>query len=123
MPVVNRGALILRYKEPAVRWINDADPSPSSHPVALESANEERNVYLISDSAGDDSQSLERWLKRHYAEIFEIELEGWYTDAALWPKQRSYELFRQWFEPELHTVLIDRKRPSGYFLSPGALNR
>lgn len=36
-----------------------------------------------------------------------MELEGWYTDPELWPKQLSYELFTQWFEPELHTVLID----------------
>jgi hypothetical protein len=105
--VVNRGALILRYKEPAVRWINDADPSPSSDPVTLESVNDERTVYLISDSAGDDSKSLERWLKRHYAELFEMELEGWYTDPNLWPKKLSYELFKLWFAPELHTVLID----------------
>jgi hypothetical protein len=105
--VVNRGALILRYKEPAVRWINDVDPSPSSDPISLESVNEERTVYLISDTAGDDSKRFERWLKRHYAEIFEMELEGWYTDPNLWPKQISYEMFRQWFEPELHTVLVD----------------
>ena len=72
--MVNRGALILKYKELAVRWINDADPTPSSSLVTLESVNEERNVYLISDSAGDDDKSFERWLKRHYAEIFEIEL-------------------------------------------------
>jgi hypothetical protein len=105
--VVNRGALILRYKEPAIQWINDADPSPSPDRVTLESVNDEQTVYLINDSAGDDSKSLERWLKRHYAEIFEMELEGWYTDPDLWPKQLSYELFRQWFEAELHTVLID----------------
>jgi len=105
--VVNRGALILRYKEPAVRWINEADPNPSAPPIDLQSANEDRNVYLISDSAGDDRQSLDRWLKRHYAEIFEIELEDGYTDPNLWPKPRSYTLFREWFEPELHTVLMD----------------
>jgi len=84
--VVNRGALILRYKEPAVRWINEADPNPSAPPIDLQSANEDRNVYLISDSAGDDRQSLDRWLKRHYVEIFEIELEDGYTDPNLWPK-------------------------------------
>lgn len=105
--MVNRGALVLRYKEPAVRWIDDADPSSTSCPVTLESVNEERNVYLINDSAGDDDKSFERWLKRHYAQIFERELEGWYTDPSLWPKQRSYPLFTEWFDPELHTVVVD----------------
>jgi hypothetical protein len=105
--MVNRGALILRYKEPAVRWINEADPTPSGPPSTLETVNEERTVYLISDRAGDDSGTLERWLRRRYAELFEMELYGWYTDPELWPKQRTYRMFREWFEPELHTVLID----------------
>jgi hypothetical protein len=105
--VVNRGALILRYKEPVVRWINEADPNPSGSPITLERVNEERTVYLISDSTGDDKRTFERWLRRHYAKLFEMELDDWYTDPALWPSERSYELFTQWFEPELHTVLID----------------
>lgn len=36
-----------------------------------------------------------------------MELNEWYTIPALWPSKRSYELFRQWFDPELHTVLTD----------------
>ena len=105
--MVNRGALILRYREPAVRWINEADPNPSECPITLEQANEERTVYLISDSAGDDSRTFERWLRRHYASLFEMELNAWYTDPGLWPSERSYALFRRWFAPELHTVLVD----------------
>ncbi|HTW38544.1 MAG TPA: hypothetical protein VMD49_08240 [Steroidobacteraceae bacterium] len=80
--MVNRGALILRYKEPAVRWINDADPSPSDGPITLEQVNEERTVYLISDAAGEDNRTFERWLRRHYSELFEMELHGWYTDLG-----------------------------------------
>jgi hypothetical protein len=105
--VVNRGALILRYKEPAVRWINEADPAPSPRPISLEDVNEERTVYLIDDAVGDDDRSFERWLKRSYGALFEMELEGWYTDEGLWPQDRTYSMFRQWFDPELHTVLID----------------
>jgi hypothetical protein len=105
--VVNRGALILRYKEPAVRWINEADPNPSGSPITLERANEERTVYLISDRAGEDNRTFERWLRRHHGRLFEMEPNDWYTDPTLWPSERSYELFGQWFEPELYTVLTD----------------
>jgi hypothetical protein len=101
------GALILRYKEPAVRWINDSDPDSSDPPISLEFVNEERTVYLVPDGAGDDPKTFERWLKAHYAEIFEMELEGWYTDEDLWPQQRPYSLFKAWFETELHTVIVD----------------
>lgn len=47
--VVNRGAFLLRYKEPALRWINDADPYPRGHTLVLDEVNEERTVYLIAD--------------------------------------------------------------------------
>jgi hypothetical protein len=108
--LINRAALILRYKAPAIHWINEADPHPSEHAVVLERVNKERTVYLIEDTAGDDSKSLERWLKRNYEGLFEIELEGWYTDPALWPQGRNYHMFQEWFAPECHTVIIDTGR-------------
>jgi len=49
--LINRSALLLRYKEPAVRWINDADPSPSENATTLDEVNKERTVYLIDDAA------------------------------------------------------------------------
>ena len=37
--VINRGAVILRCKEPAVRWINEADPYEDNPGLTLESVN------------------------------------------------------------------------------------
>lgn len=105
--MINRGALILRYKEPAVRWINDADLAPNPSRLTIEQVNEERTVYLVDDAVGDSPQALERWLKKSYVALFELELEGWYTDPDLWPRDRSYRVFREWFDVELHTMLLD----------------
>jgi hypothetical protein len=105
--VVNRGALLLRYKEPAVRWINEADPTPGDAPITMADVNEDRTVYLISDTARDSPQTLQRWLKKNYAVLFEAELEGWYTVPSLWPQKRTFKLFQEWFEPQCHTVLVD----------------
>lgn len=105
--VVNRNALMLRYQDPAIRWINEADPSPDGHEITTADVNEERTVYLIDDRVGEDPRALERWLRKNYAELFERELEDWYTDPKLWPQDRSLALFRAWFNVELHTVLID----------------
>jgi len=105
--LINRAALLLRYKAPVVRWINEADPDSSDGPTTIGDVNDERTVYLIDDSAAEDPIGMERWLERNYEALFEMELEGWYTDAALWPQDRTYRLFREWFEPELNTVIID----------------
>lgn len=93
-----------------MRWINDVDPRPLEDAVTLDDVNEERTVCLIDDAAAEDPETLEHWLKRNYAALFEMELEDWYTDPALWPQQRSYQLFQEWFEPECHTVIIDMSR-------------
>jgi len=75
--VLNRAALILRYKQPFVDWINAAGPSPSSDPVSLAEVNQEHTVYLIEV---EDEEDLAHWLRRHHHEIFEEELNGWYID-------------------------------------------
>lgn len=105
--MVNRGAMLLRYKAPAVQWINEADPVEGNRDVTLELVNEERTVYLISDRAGDDSASFHRWLRRNYLHFFELELEGWYVDETLWPADRSFKRFEEWFDVEVHTVVVD----------------
>jgi hypothetical protein len=45
--MLNRAALILRYKQPFVDWINAADPSPTSRTLTLAEVNQEHTVYLV----------------------------------------------------------------------------
>src|SRR5579859_5241342 len=102
--VINRIALILRYKQPFVDWINAADPSPSSHPVTLAEVNLEHTVYLMEV---EDEDELAGWLRRHHHKIFEEELNGWNTDPKLWPRDRSLKVLKEWCTLELHTVVHD----------------
>jgi len=105
--MLNRAAIILKYKEPAVQWINDADPCHDDPQISWDDVNCERTVYLISDHDADDNKILARWIKLNYEALFEAELEGWYTDETLWPQKRTLKLFHQWFEVECHTVIED----------------
>src|ERR671919_1279828 len=102
--MLNRAALILRYKQPFVDWINAADPSPTSHTLTLAEVNQEHTVYLVEV---EDEGELARWLARHHEELFEQELNGWYTDPALWPRNRSLKMLKEWCSFELHTVVVD----------------
>ena len=102
--MVNRGAIILRYKVPFIQWINEADPSKDSSEFTMNNANEERTVYLITDA---DAENVEGWIRDNHVALFENELEGWYTDEALWPKNRDYKTFMEWFEVECHSVVMD----------------
>ncbi|GAC1416782.1 MAG: hypothetical protein NVSMB57_12060 [Actinomycetota bacterium] len=86
-----RAAMLLRYKQPFIDWINAADPSPSSGSVTLDEVNSnERTVYLLEV---DHEEALQEWFVANLEEIIEIELQGWYTDESLWPKDRTLETF------------------------------
>ena len=69
--MVNRAAVILRYKDPIVKWINEADPYEDSSEVSLVSANEDRTVYLVSDG---EAENIDRWIRANYSVLFESEL-------------------------------------------------
>lgn len=102
--MLNRAALILRYKQPFVDWINAVDPSPSAEVLTLADVEEERTVYLVEV---EDQEGLARWLRRHHKELFEEELNGWYTDPDLWPRDRSLKKLKEWCSFELNTVVVD----------------
>jgi len=102
--MVNRGAVILRYKTPFIKWIKDADPSENSSEITMSNPNEDRTVYLITDA---DAENVEGWIRENHVSLFESELEGWYTDDTLWPKNRDYKTFKEWFEVECHSVIMD----------------
>jgi hypothetical protein len=54
-----------------------------------------------------DRVSVPHRLARHHQELFEEELNGWYTDPALWPRDRSLKMLQGWCSFELHTVVVD----------------
>ena len=102
--MVNRGAVILRYKAPFIKWIKDVDPSENSSEITMSNANEDRTVYLITDA---DAEDVQGWIRENHVSLFESELEGWYTDDTLWPENRDYKTFKEWFEVECHSVIMD----------------
>lgn len=102
--MLNRAAVILRYKPPMIKWINDTDPVEESSEITIEEANREKTVYLITDH---DAENLDRWLKLNFKALFESELEDWYLDEDMWPKKRTLKVFHEWFEVECHTVIMD----------------
>ena len=46
--MINRSAIILKYKPPAVSWINEADPIEEHPGITIEDVNEDRTIYLIA---------------------------------------------------------------------------
>ena len=65
----------------------------------------EQTVYLIPGFEDDDEAT--KILEDIYAMVFELELDGWHTDESAWPLKRSFAMFKEWFDIELHSVVED----------------
>ncbi len=105
--MINRAAILLKYRKPAIKWIIDADPYNDVPGLTLEDINSERTIYLVDEEVADSPEAIDSWLKANHQLLFETELESWYADPSLWPKDLSYEQFKKWFDPECHSVIQD----------------
>lgn len=98
--MLNRGVLIVRPKQPYLDWAAGLDDSG-----LVPDPDGEKTAYLIPSFEDDD----EAWeiVEDIYAEVFERELEGWHTDEDAWPQNRTFAMFKEWFDIELHSVVED----------------
>jgi hypothetical protein len=98
--MLNRGVLIVRPKQPYLDWAAQLDDSG-----VVPDPEGEATVYLTPEFESDD----EAWeiLEDVYAEVFERELDGWHTDESAWPHDRTFAMFKEWFDIELHSVVED----------------
>ena len=100
--MLNRSVLIVKAKDPFRQWVNSL-PDPDS--VTLEELNEDTTAYLVPEY--DDDSQRDRILKKVFKDIFEEQLDGWWTDEKDWPVKRDMRTFKQWFDVEFHSVVID----------------
>jgi hypothetical protein len=96
---INRIAVTLIPTEARLDWINsfgDREMTPAE-------IQQEPTVFLLpEDRAGPDSL-----IRRYFKTMFEEELNGWYRDARVWPKDRSFETFKDFFTIQVSSMVFD----------------
>lgn len=101
MPMIYRIPLVLRRRQPFADWVNAQTREPTPYTLA-----EGRpDIYLLHVTEGEPT--LEEMLGEYWQDVFEHELDGWMTDEACWPADRTLEMFRAWFDVELGEVVTD----------------
>lgn len=90
MKISERGAITITYKKPFAEWNNKLTPELPLHENILG----ESKTYLTKVDFDDGDQLIQK----HYKEIFELELEGMWTNENDWPENRNFKLFEEWFD-------------------------
>jgi len=98
--MINRSAIAVWPRQPFLDWLKSVEESNAS--LSLEKL--DRTVYLVPEY--EEPEDAEKMLLVAYEGIFNQELFGWYTDASLWPQDRSLKVFKQWFDYE-HFDLVE----------------
>ena len=103
MDTLNRSAIVVKPKQPFLDWLHAADPT--SRKLTLLDVTLEPTIYLIPEC--DTDADVAKVLHEFCEEIFAEQLAGWYKDPTTWPQDRSYDVFRQWFDYQHHSMLVD----------------
>ncbi len=67
--------------------------------------NAEPHVYLLPEY--EDPATQQDVLEEFWPGLFDAMLEGWVTDEAYWPKNRTFEMFGEWFEVQMSSIVQD----------------
>jgi len=105
MRLLNRCALVVRAREPFIRWVCTRD---------AEAAKLEKHivghvyVYLLDENLRGDAETPS--LKNYYKAIFEHELAAWDKLETRWPKKRDLATFLEWFDVAGQSMVFDLGR-------------
>jgi hypothetical protein len=98
---INRHAIVVKPRKPFYDWLNEIERKNPEPITVLD----EHNVYLIREM--DSNDEVRRWIKKHFDQLFVNELNDWYTDETFWPQRRTCKLFSEWFDVEVHSMVLD----------------
>ena len=115
MRLVKRAAITVTPKQPYIDWANAIDEDG----VKIgEEFWPEKHIYLIEDIS-DTPFDREAIARSYFETIFKEELNGWYRLESAWPSPRTFGVFLEWFEVEIHSMVLDMRggwliRTEGY---------
>ncbi len=103
MDVINRAVAIIKPRLPYQDWATSLPDQ--TDPVTRDELRTDCTAILIPEV--NDLTEAEAFVADHYPEIFEMELDAWYRDPQAWPTNRTYPTFQEWFDIEVHSLVLD----------------
>ena len=98
---IDRTGFALTPKAPFIKWLK------KKLGIKEGIQSKENSLYLISPFDYDPSADAEDYLRSRYKEIFENELLSWDLEESMWPEERTYEKFREWFDIKIYETIFD----------------
>jgi hypothetical protein len=104
MSLVNRSIVLIRPKPPYGQWMTEGSTDATARQV-YEEARRDPTGYLVPEA--ESETEVEGLIEECWPILFENELSVWSDDESTWPKARTREMFEDWFEVEVGSMVID----------------
>ncbi|MBV8657856.1 MAG: hypothetical protein JO142_08560 [Burkholderiales bacterium] len=103
MYFVDRSIAVIKPKQPFLDWLNKLPDNEVT--LTLEDIRSDCTVLMVPEV--NEQEDGIAYVDDMADRIFEMELASWTQDDKLWPRVRNLKTFWDWFDVEIHTVLMD----------------
>ena len=103
MQSIDRLVAIIKPRQPFLEWLKSLPDWDLE--MSLEELRDDCTALLIPEFG--NNEEAKGHIETNYQVIFEMQLNSWYTEPTMWPEKRSLVVFRQWFDIEIHSIVID----------------
>lgn len=103
MEYVNRSLVVIKPRQPFFDWLKGTPDWDLD--LTLETLRVDCTALLIPEF--DEPEGAVGYVDDMFEQIFEMELASWSEDTATWPQPRTLKMFWEWFDVELHSMVID----------------
>jgi hypothetical protein len=103
MEYVNRSLAIIKPRQPFYDWLKDMPDWDFD--LSLETLRVDCTALLLPEF--EEPEGAVGYIDEIFERVFEMELASWYEDERVWPQKRSLKMFWEWFDVELHSMVID----------------
>jgi hypothetical protein len=97
--LINRIAVTLIPTQACLDWINSCDDDK----MTLDKIQSDPTTFLLPEGRDEP----EKRIRRHYRSMFVEELNSWYTDENMWPKDLSFRMFKTFFTIHVASMVLD----------------
>ena len=104
MGLLNRSAIVMRPRDPFLQWAKQDDSTGIAESV-FEELRSSPNAYLIPED--EEVVDVRDLVRAVWPDLFEAMLESWLTDPEMWPPDRTWEMFEEWFELQVCECVYD----------------
>ncbi|MDO5640273.1 MAG: hypothetical protein Q4G28_10450 [Neisseria sp.] len=103
MYFVDRTAVVLKPTAKFLEWLKSSDEDMPD--LTIEQLRTNCSVYLIPEF--DAPEAAVSYFDDRYQEIFQAEIAAWDVPKSKWPEDMSLVAFWQYFDIEIHDMVLD----------------